>query len=247
MSLEQQVALLLLPLAGVALIAVVLGVRSSRRRGREARALAGEWGGTLTREGSCWKIGFERNGIPHVLRLLPSSVQLSACPTSGALQPLEIGAGADPKTQPEGLRLPRGMGVKSHGDLDLKAFLTDRVVKNLDLLWRLDFEPGGSLVVEDACATLEKPSALAEGSTLRFFVNLALPVLDQVFKVCALEGVKFLDGAPPAAGLCQVCGCGLERGVVKCVECGTPHHLDCWNYAGKCTTYACGNRIARPA
>jgi hypothetical protein len=247
MSLGYQVGLLLMPLAGVVLIAIVLGVLGSRRRSREARALAGEWGGTLIREGNFWKIGFERNGIPHELRLLPSCVQLSACPTSGALQPLEIGAETDPASPPEGLRLPRGMGVRSRGEVDLKALLTDRVVKNLDLLWRLDFVPLASVVVTDQRATVDKPSALAEDGKLGFFLNLAFPVLDQVLKVCSLEGVRFMDEVPAGSGSCQVCGCGLERGVVRCRECGTPHHLDCWNYTGRCSTYACGSRIARPA
>ena len=24
--------------------------------------------------------------------------------------------------------------------------------------------------------------------------------------------------------------------------CGTPHHLDCWQYAGECSTYGCQER-----
>jgi photosystem II stability/assembly factor-like uncharacterized protein len=44
---------------------------------------------------------------------------------------------------------------------------------------------------------------------------------------------------------CQVCGeeIGPDE-VVYCQNCSTPHHLDCWNYVGWCSTYGCGCTIA---
>lgn len=41
-------------------------------------------------------------------------------------------------------------------------------------------------------------------------------------------------------GACRVCGTGLATQVVGCPRCDTPHHADCWDYAGGCSTYACG-------
>jgi len=42
---------------------------------------------------------------------------------------------------------------------------------------------------------------------------------------------------------CQVCGASLGQGqVVYCVGCATPHHDDCWAYAGGCSTFACQER-----
>lgn len=49
------------------------------------------------------------------------------------------------------------------------------------------------------------------------------------------------------AGLCMVCGDELDEGEVsvRCDVCETPHHEECWEYVGKCTTYACGGGARR--
>jgi len=51
---------------------------------------------------------------------------------------------------------------------------------------------------------------------------------------------------PPAqleGSTCQVCGGSLGQGVVVYgVRCATPHHDDCWAYAGECSTFACQER-----
>lgn len=41
---------------------------------------------------------------------------------------------------------------------------------------------------------------------------------------------------------CLVCATLLERDVVRCKKCRTPHHDDCWRYARRCATYGCGER-----
>ena len=45
---------------------------------------------------------------------------------------------------------------------------------------------------------------------------------------------------PMAPGArCPVCATGLERAVVVCARCETPHHRECWTYEGKCAIYGC--------
>ncbi|MBI4859248.1 MAG: hypothetical protein HY815_03105 [Candidatus Riflebacteria bacterium] len=41
--------------------------------------------------------------------------------------------------------------------------------------------------------------------------------------------------------ICQICGDALRHGQPQqlCESCETPHHRDCWEYAGGCSTYAC--------
>lgn len=46
----------------------------------------------------------------------------------------------------------------------------------------------------------------------------------------------------PAAGRCPVCGTPLQQGLLRCGTCRTPHHRECWDYAGGCSTYACGGK-----
>src|SRR3989338_1590308 len=41
---------------------------------------------------------------------------------------------------------------------------------------------------------------------------------------------------------CKVCGESINgTGMVNCSKCDTPHHSDCFQYAGKCSTFGCGN------
>lgn len=54
------------------------------------------------------------------------------------------------------------------------------------------------------------------------------------------EGIAWMaaDGTADP-GLCPVCAATLEEGVVLCDKCRTPHHEECWQYVGQCSTYAC--------
>jgi len=42
-----------------------------------------------------------------------------------------------------------------------------------------------------------------------------------------------------AVGICQVCGTEMRSEVMHCGRCRTPHHEECWVYAGGCSTYGC--------
>lgn len=49
-----------------------------------------------------------------------------------------------------------------------------------------------------------------------------------------------------AESVCRVCGASLaEGGLVKCARCATPHHRDCWEFNGRCSTFACGETRSR--
>ncbi len=44
---------------------------------------------------------------------------------------------------------------------------------------------------------------------------------------------------------CQICGGTLVEGaLVRCAKCSTPHHRDCWEFNGRCSTFACGESRA---
>lgn len=63
-------------------------------------------------------------------------------------------------------------------------------------------------------------------------------------------GIEFLPKSAPARILhshCQVCGEALQGSIVYCASCDTPHHLDCWQYFGSCSVYACGQKRYRAA
>lgn len=56
-----------------------------------------------------------------------------------------------------------------------------------------------------------------------------------------------VPGTPADPGIdvrCQVCGELAGDAVVRCPVCDTPHHADCWDYAGACTTFGCSGAPA---
>ena len=48
-----------------------------------------------------------------------------------------------------------------------------------------------------------------------------------------------------AESTCQICGAPLAQGALaRCVKCQTPHHRDCWEFNGRCSTFGCGESRA---
>ncbi len=42
--------------------------------------------------------------------------------------------------------------------------------------------------------------------------------------------------------ICRICGDALgDQESLACRSCGTPHHKDCWEFAGSCSVYGCGS------
>lgn len=41
---------------------------------------------------------------------------------------------------------------------------------------------------------------------------------------------------------CLVCGDPIHLQIVKCRQCRTPVHLECWDYIGSCSVFGCGSK-----
>ena len=55
-----------------------------------------------------------------------------------------------------------------------------------------------------------------------------------------LDLIQVLDvKLPEETALCRVCGERIVLDRIECTRCDTPHHKDCWEYAGRCAVYAC--------
>jgi hypothetical protein len=69
------------------------------------------------------------------------------------------------------------------------------------------------------------------------------------------KGIQFLEtktidpllqiGESAENVVCQVCGDVITSDVVFCRGCATPHHHDCWEYYGQCSTFGCGQHSYR--
>ncbi len=97
---------------------------------------------------------------------------------------------------------------------------------------------GGRLLVK-------KQPLIRDHNTLESFVRMALDLFDHATSA-GVEGIDFVEGAGEEAllslaeAICQICGDEVERDAVFCRSCKTPHHHDCWQYYGCCSTYGCG-------
>lgn len=71
----------------------------------------------------------------------------------------------------------------------------------------------------------------------------AFQLLEALPGVAAKDRPKAAE-APPLIfedAACRVCHGSLVQGkVVRCAKCTTPHHRDCWDFNGRCSTFGCG-------
>jgi hypothetical protein len=97
---------------------------------------------------------------------------------------------------------------------------------------------------------VKKRSFIRDYPTLVTFIELAVELYDRA--VLTVEGgIEFVEDATPPEvtdAVCQICGDTIQSDVVFCRRCKTPHHKDCWDYYGACSTYGCGEaRYLSPA
>ncbi|MCH2124368.1 MAG: hypothetical protein MK165_06225 [Pirellulaceae bacterium] len=82
---------------------------------------------------------------------------------------------------------------------------------------------------------------LADFDELEQLTEVSLDFFDQAF-LTRCEGIYFVQQDAEMDGTvarCQVCGEDIVGDLVLCRRCKTPHHVECWQYNGCCTTYGC--------
>ncbi len=81
-----------------------------------------------------------------------------------------------------------------------------------------------------------------------FFSYLSIPKEERpFFAKTKAEPVAGLDihkvSFLPNRGKCKVCGDPLTADFLRCHDCGTPMHKDCWDYVGgQCVVYGCQSK-----
>ena len=89
---------------------------------------------------------------------------------------------------------------------------------------------------------IQKEEQVSSPETLAAAARLGLRLLDAVRDALkAGQEVQFLDAPGPAAlPSCPVCAAEIaKQDRVECRRCRTPHHRECWEYAGACSMFAC--------
>ena len=137
-----------------------------------------------------------------------------------------------------GTKIARGHGVRFLVENQKSPFLSPPVRKLLDDL----AESGGRDVTIDRRIRITGKPAKTAKDLVRFAVLCFQ--LAQHAKLFADkdERVRVVESIASSSGECQICGASLEGTLVRCARCSTPHHADCWEYAGICSTYGCGEK-----
>jgi RING finger family protein len=96
--------------------------------------------------------------------------------------------------------------------------------------------------------TITKPRLLTNEAHLDEFIRLSAELFEAALRT-RTTGIEFvgdvaIDAQEPDAveSQCQICGEPLASDLVYCAACRTPHHRECWEYFGGCSTYACGHK-----
>lgn len=125
----------------------------------------------------------------------------------------------------------------------VQQFLSDGVRWQLKRLADLS---GGrlELLVAYGRMYVRKPQLIRKYVDLERFVGLCLALHDQAALTQA-AGIEFIEPREAQTlddALCKICGGKIESDLVYCRRCKTPHHGECWQYAGVCSVYGCRER-----
>lgn len=106
------------------------------------------------------------------------------------------------------------------------------------IFWGLFTALAGFVALE---AFVVLPVALVVALVTGISVASGCPVRFEVLERPAPAPVakRALRALPVAQARCPVCATSLAHDVVQCARCETPHHRECWEYAGRCAVFAC--------
>jgi len=136
--------------------------------------------------------------------------------------------------------------VKSESADFARAFLDARTRQGVDDLRSLLGNDRILISLNASRLMVRKQEVLSKSDELAVFGELAGRIYDRVLSFWQRESGIEIDDDGPASGpaedpVCQVCGSKIPAdGRVYCRKCRTPHHKECWEYNGKCSTFGCG-------
>jgi len=114
-----------------------------------------------------------------------------------------------------------------------------RIVRRIANYIRPTFDLDAQTVTVQVCQCLREESGLL--TLIECARDFTAFVLDPV----PPPGIVFGEVKIASGGECPVCGTAMTSQTVRCEACRTPHHLECWQYLGRCSTYACGETRSR--
>ena len=138
--------------------------------------------------------------------------------------------------------------VKSNDERFARDFLDGAARQALEDLRNLIGNDRLLVSMNSSRLMVRKESVIGGADDLAVFADLAGRLHDRIELFWQrASGIEILDepagAAEATAPTCQICGSTIPPDArVDCRRCGTPHHKDCWEFNGQCSTYACGEK-----
>jgi hypothetical protein len=132
--------------------------------------------------------------------------------------------------------------VRGRDAEEIRELFREGVRWNVERLRSLFNDDSVYILIQRARILIQKPRPLRRYEELHDFTRYAFELFDQVMLTRA-NGIEFLaeDEVQPLGEVtCKVCGERIVDEMVFCRRCKTPHHADCWHFAGACSVYGCG-------
>ncbi len=195
----------------------------------ETRAVLRETTGLGPYRGHCTQLQFD----------FPDSVQADLFPRGDAqeatpwrrVQPVSTGNAT----------FDKAIIVRAHPTSKFASYLSDGVRWQLNRLLVLADDPGLYVRFHRGQVTIQKPLLLRDFEWLEELVAAGLDLCDQLLLTRA-EGIEFVEGEllnTLEDVTCTICGEQVLADMVYCKRCKTPHHGECWEYAGGCSVFGC--------
>jgi hypothetical protein len=148
----------------------------------------------------------------------------------------------------------RQFTVESNDPSFARSLLSGGVRSAIIMLSRIRRNGGVDIYFAGGTLTVHKLMVLDQPAELSAFVRHVMELYDQALlaQTTGIECVNHIEAHVIEDAKCPICGDQIVDDLVFCSKCKTPHHRECWNYNGKCATYACGEtnfampRVARP-
>lgn len=97
------------------------------------------------------------------------------------------------------------------------------------------------VAIRNGSLMVRKVSQVTLFDTLLRTTELSLALFDEAVRAVGADVAEIdFDVIPGSAEpMCPVCGEKTRDDTVYCRACQTPHHAECWQYYGACSTYGC--------
>jgi hypothetical protein len=135
--------------------------------------------------------------------------------------------------------------ITGFAESDVLQLLTSGVRWQLERLRRLGNDERLYVLIHDGLIVAHKYGKRPRGELVAQIVQGVLELYDQCMlaKACGIEFLHADETQTLDNVTCKICGDAIGSELVYCRRCKTPHHEECWKYAGVCSVFGCRETV----